>query len=191
MKKIYFLFMAILFLLNSCSKDSSTINSSSTGFKLISTAVVDGLLLDAYKCEPKVNGKENSLPLSWSGAPSSANAFAITMVHYPNSSDTINFKSYLVLWGIDKSITAIPYGAADDGPWFLGVNKDGNTISYTSPCSAGSGTHKYAITIYALSSTPTSLPTQSSISVTNSVLMNEISDKIIDKTSLVFNSVTK
>lgn len=37
---------------------------ASADFVLTSPAVVNGLLLDAYKCEPRVNGVEKSLPLA-------------------------------------------------------------------------------------------------------------------------------
>jgi len=177
----------------SCQKDKeqSTIQPVNSLFSLTSIAVTNGLLLDAYKCEPKVNGIENSIPLSWSNAPSNATSFAITMVHYPDPKDSTHLNSYLLLWGIDKSITQIPYAQADKGPWFMGSNKDGNTISYTSPCSPSSGSHRYIITIYALSATPPGLPTESSLSVNYTVLINALATvSIIVKATLVFNSVT-
>ncbi len=151
--------LMLAFISSSCQKDEEQSpvqipTSTDSLFTLSSAAVENGLLLDAYKCEPKVNGVENSIPLSWTNAPATAKSFAITMVHYPFPGDSIHLNSYLVLWGIDKSVSAIPYGEADKGPWFLGPNKDTAAISYTSPCSPSSGAHKYTITIYALSATP-------------------------------------
>ena len=59
------------------------------------------------------------------------------------------------------------------------------------PFSAGSGTHQYTITLYALSATPASLPKQSSLSVTNPVLTSAIATvTVVGKATLVFNSVT-
>ena len=181
------------FISSSCQKESEPSASipSASGFTLSSAAVENGLLLDAYKCESKVNGIENSIPLTWSNAPASANSFAITMVHYPNPNDSIHLNSYLILWGIDKSVSEIPYGKADEGEWFMGPNKDTIAISYTSPCSPSSGAHKYTITIYALSATPADLPAQNSMDVTYGVLMNALSTvTIIDKAVLSFNNVT-
>ena len=164
---------------------------SASGFKLTSTAVVNGVLLDAFKCEKKVNGIENSIPLAWENAPAKATSFAITMIHYPNSSDSTKYNSYLLLWGIDKTVNKILYAEANKGPWFMGVNKDGNNISYTSPCSAGAGTHQYILTIYALSETPATLPTKSTTAVTYEVLTKAISTvTVLDKAKLIFNSVT-
>lgn len=178
----------------SCKKKDTNTNITPTPiekFTLASSAVVNGFLLDAYKCEPKVNGKEKSIPLAWANPPANAASFAITMIHYPNPADSSVYNSYLELWGIDKSVSEIPYGQADKGPWFMGPNKDLNTISYTSPCSQGPGTHRYTITIYALSATPSSLPKQSSLDVTYSVLKNALNTvTILDKATLVFDSVT-
>ena len=176
----------------SCKKDETAAPpTASPAFTLSSAAVVNGLLLDAYKCELKVNGIEKSLPLAWTNAPAAANAFAITMVHYPDPANLANYNSYLELWGIDKTVTGIAYGKAGDGPWFMGPNKDLKSISYSSPCSAGSGTHQYTVTIYALSATPSSLPTQSSLSVTYPVLTNALSTvTVLGKATMVFNSVT-
>lgn len=204
---LYFFCLGLIFC--ACSKESvvvtpvtkpstgtTTITSPSAttsinGFKLTSTAVVNGVLLDTYKCEKKVNGIENSIPLAWEKAPAKTASFAITMIHYPNSADSTKYNSYLLLWGIDKSVDKILYAEANKGPWFMGVNKDGNNISYTSPCSAGAGTHQYILTIYALSEMPATLPTKSTTAVTYEVLKKAISTvTVLDKTSLIFNSVT-
>lgn len=170
--------------------DTTSIDSSS--FYLTSAAIINGELLDAYKCETKVNNSESSIPLNWDNAPSGTNSFAVIMHHYPNANNTSSDpNSYLLVWGIDSTVSELAYGAADDGPWYLGANKDGNFISYTSPCSPSTGSHEYTITLYALSSVPASLPTQSSLSVTYSVLKNAIATTtVLGTASLTFNDVT-
>lgn len=188
------LLIALIALQFSCKKNQDN-NAAPTptnnAFTLTSIAVENGLLLSAYKCEPKVNGIEKSIPLSWSNVPATAKTLAICMIHYPVPTDTSNVSTYLTLWNIDKSVTGIPYGTANNGPWYMGANKDGNVISYTSPCSAGPGTHTYYITIYALSATPVMLPSQNSLSVNYKVLRNALSTvTIIDKATLTFNSIT-
>ena len=97
----------------------------------------------------------------------------------------------LVLWDVSTEITEIAYGEAGDhdaGTGYMGPNKDGNEISYTSPCSSGSGTFYYTLTMYALSDIPDSLPTESSTAVTYEVLMDAIDDVIISETTLEFTS---
>jgi phosphatidylethanolamine-binding protein (PEBP) family uncharacterized protein len=163
----------------------------SSEFTLTSPAVEDGQLLPRYKCEEKVDGVEPSIPLAWANVPGSAKSLAIIMYHYPDPNDTTEVNSYLLLWGIDPSVTEIPYGEADDGPWFMGSNKDGTVISYTSPCSKGAGTHEYHITIYALSETPPGLPAQSTLDVTYDVLIKALKTvTVIDTATLSFTNVT-
>ncbi len=161
-------------------------------FTLSSEAISNGELLDDFKCETKDYGVENSIPLAWENVPDSANSLAIIMHHYPNPNDTSSVNSYLLLWGIDTSVTEIAYGGADDGSWYMGANKDGVTVSYSSPCSPSPGTHEYTITLYALSETPSTLPTDSTTDVTYSVLKSAIETvTTIDTAVLTFNDVTE
>ena len=86
----------------------------------------------------------------------------------------VETNSYLTLWGIGPDVTEIAYGAADDGDWFMGPNKDGAGISYTSPCNPSGNFSTYYMTIYALSETPSSLPTENSLTVDYDTLMEAI-----------------
>lgn len=165
-------------------------SSSSGDFTLSSVAIANGELLATYKCEQKVNNIEQSIPLAWSNVPASTGSLAIIMHHFPNPNDTTQANSYLLLWGIDPSITEIAHGAADDGNWYMGANKDGNAISYTSPCSPSAGSHEYTITVYALSQTPSSLPTSSSLDVDYVTLKAAIETvTVIGTATLTFNDV--
>ncbi|MCP4298193.1 MAG: hypothetical protein GY786_21615 [Proteobacteria bacterium] len=161
-------------------------------FTLSSEAISNGELLDAFKCEKKDNGVEDSIPLAWENVPDSANSLAIIMHHYPNSMDTSSVNSYLLLWAIDTSVAGIAHGGADDGSWYMGANKDGAAVSYTSPCSPSAGTHEYTITLYALSETPSTLPIDSTTDVTYSTLKSAIETvTTIDTAVLTFNDVTE
>ena len=160
------------------------------GFELTSPAVVDGALLDEFKCERRGNdGSEDSIPLAWSGVPVGTGALAISMHHYPNPNDTdpARANQYLVLWGIDPSVTEIAHGGADDGDWFMGPNKDGVGISYTSPCSQNPGSFEYTIRIYALSETPASLPQGDSLEVSYAAFLAALEQvTIVGRASLTF-----
>jgi phosphatidylethanolamine-binding protein (PEBP) family uncharacterized protein len=170
---------------------ASASSASYAAFTLTSAAVVDGQLLPQYACEKKVDGVEPSIPLAWKNVPAGATSLAVVMYHYPDPNDLTKMNSYLLLWGIDRSVAGIPFGEADDGPWFMGANKDGVAISYTSPCSKGAGVHEYHITIYALSETPPSLPKQSSLAVNYAVFMQAIkSVKIVGSATLDFTAVS-
>ncbi len=166
---------------------------STDSFEVTSDAVQNDLLSDDYKCEMKDSDLvENSIPLKWVNVPDGTGSLAVIMHHFPNPDDTTMANQYLLLWGIDPSVTEMPYGTADDGPWYMGSDKDGTAISYTSPCSPDPATHEYTITVYALSETPSSLPTESSIDVTYDVLLDAISTvSLIGKAELTFDSVTE
>ena len=156
-------------------------------FKLTSIAIEDGVLLDAYKCEEKVNDVENSIPLSWENVPEGTKSLAVVMYHYPKKDNKTEINSYLLLWDIDPKTTEIPYKMASKGNWFMGANKDGTAVSYTSPCSRGKGKHEYTIALYALSETPATLPKKHSLNVDYNVFMNALATvKIIDRTTLTF-----
>lgn len=164
--------------------DFKTINPN---FTLSSKAIKNGIMLDSYKCEKKINDHENSIPLSWSNVPLGTKSLAIIMYHYPRKENRSEVNSYLLLWNIDPNVTEIPYKMASQGGWYMGANKDGTAVSYTSPCSHGKGKHEYIIALYALSETPASLPKSNSLDVDYSVFMNAISRvNIIDRTTLTF-----
>ena len=166
-----------------------SVTSTNSNFTLSSIAIdTNGSLLSDYQCEEKVNGSENSIPISWSNVPEGTSSFAITIHGFPNPSET---NSYLTLWGIDTSVTSIAYGEANNGSWFMGPNKDGASISYSSPCSPSSGSSTYYMTIYALSETPSSLPQNDSLTVDYAVMLESLSEvTIIDKVVLEYVSVT-
>ena len=196
MKKnlVFIIILMILVFGNSCThnKEVSSYNyddfkTINPDFKLTSKAVVNGILLEDFKCEEKVNGVENSIPLSWSNVPKGTNSLAIVMYHYPKKDDKSEINSYLLLWGINPAVSEIPYKMANNSSWYMGANKDGNAISYTSPCSRGPGKHKYTIALFALKETPKSLPKANSLDVNLNTFMKAISDDIIiDITTLTF-----
>ena len=86
--------------LGSSSTDFSN-TSTKTSFTLSSVAIdASGSLLDAYKCEQKVNGVEKSIPIQWSNVPEGTGALAISIHGFPKPEET---NSYLTLWNIDPS----------------------------------------------------------------------------------------
>lgn len=195
MKNLIFLFPLLVVCFFSCKNNKSAFTKVNhddfktihADFKLSSIAIEDGVLLDAYKCEKKRNDVENSIPLSWQNVPDSTKSLAIVMYHYPNKDNKNGVNSYLLLWDINPEITKIPYNMARNGSWFMGSNKDGTAISYSSPCSRGKGQHEYTIALYALSETPATLPKSHSLDIGYTEFMNAIATvKIIDRTTLNF-----
>ena len=175
---------------SSLSEDSTGFSATSdkSDFTLTSSAInSEGKILDAFKCEEKINGIEKSIPIAWSNIPEGTGSIAISIHGFPNESE---INSYLTLWNINPSVNEIPYGEANSGEWFMGPNKDGGKISYSSPCSPSGGTSTYYMTIYALSETPSSLPEGDSLTVNYSVLLESLSEvTIIDQVVLEYLSV--
>jgi phosphatidylethanolamine-binding protein (PEBP) family uncharacterized protein len=202
MKQFSFAVFALCILFfSSCTEEDTTITTNTgdilngldtTQFYINSSAVIGNELLDAFKCETKSNDIESSIPLEWGNVPSTATTLLIMMYHFPDANDLSQANSYLHLWNIDPTVTEMPYGTADDGPWYIGSNKDGTGISYSSPCSPSSGSHEYKITIYALDAVPSSLPTQNSLTVDYAAVNAALSTvTIIDEATLTFNDVTE
>lgn len=92
------------------------------------------------------------IPLQWSNIPSGTQSLAVTMHHFPNSSDTdlAGAHSYLVLYDIPTSSTGLAEAETDIG--VLGINSVNDQQSFSAPCSKGTGDNDYIITLYALSS---------------------------------------
>lgn len=169
---------------DSNSDTAYSATSTNSTFTLSSVAIdSNGSLLEAYKCEEKVEGIEKSIPIHWSNVPEGTNSLAISIHGFPKGTET----SYLTLWNIDPSVSEIPYGGANDGDWYIGPNKDGTKLSYSSPCSPSGATATYYMTIYALSSLPPSLPSDDSLTVDYSTLIQSFSEvTIIDQVVLEY-----
>lgn len=171
---------------------SLTTDFGNSDFEINSSAIENGELLDAYQCEKKCNKRENSIPLSWNNIPESTKSLAIVMYHYPDPHNMTARNSYLLLWGIDPTVKEILYGEADNGEWYMGQNKDGDAISYTSPCSRGPGTHEYIISIFALSEYPELLPEENSLSINFDIFMTAIENvQIVGRADLSFKVITE
>ncbi len=163
-----------------------------SSFILSSSAVENGELLEEFQCEEEIDGKQKSIPLNWENVPDGTKSLAIIMYHFPHDGDETIANSYLLLWGIDPSVSEIPYGGATSDEWYMGSDKDGDAISYTSPCSAGPGIHEYHIAIFALSEYPETLPKENSLDVDYSTFMDSIDDNnILGKAVLSFKVESK
>ncbi|MEO5985548.1 MAG: YbhB/YbcL family Raf kinase inhibitor-like protein [Candidatus Limnocylindria bacterium] len=117
---------------------------SATDLIVTSTAFGEG---DPIPTPFTCDGDDRSPPLAWSNSPDGTQAFAL-IVHDP---DARGFVHWLVA-DVPRDVTSLPENASVDGV-------EGRTgfgaSAYGGPCPP-SGTHRYAITLYALSS-PTGL----------------------------------
>ena len=184
-----FLGLLLLVGVSACKKDDD--GEDDPVFILTSSALVDGRLHPDFKCEKNLDGVQLSIPLAWENVPEGTQSMAIIMRLNSNADEPVGVTSQLLLWGIAPSVTAIPHGQADDGPWFMGANEDGTAISYTSPCWTSPGTREYEVTLYALASPLSNLPQESSLAVDYETLASAInSTTVTGEAKLTFLDVT-
>jgi Raf kinase inhibitor-like YbhB/YbcL family protein len=94
------------------------------------------------------DGTFESPQLSWSGAPSATQSYAVTVfdVDAPTGSGFWHW----VAWDLPSTVTSLPRGAVLPAGAVNGEN-DGGGIGYAGPCPpAGDRTHHYHFTVVAL-----------------------------------------
>ena len=145
-------------------------------FVLSSPAVKSG---DELPKEFNGDGEGATLPLNWKGAPEGTKSYALVMDHLAKGDE---MKVYWVIWDIPGDVSSLPKNVK-------GVGRLGETWkrgeSYVTPHSAGGGTKKYTLTVYALSDVPKLDPEKKP--VTRDVLLTAIKDLILDSSSLDVN----
>lgn len=126
--------------------DESQNGPSPSGFKLTSSAVVEGgFLPKEFTCD----GDSISPSITWENAPANVKSFAVVMQHIAGPGD---LHWYWVVHHIPASIHAI--AAGDKATGINGGNSTGPIAGYAPPCSKGPGPKRYSITVYALSDEP-------------------------------------
>ncbi|MFM7127765.1 MAG: YbhB/YbcL family Raf kinase inhibitor-like protein, partial [bacterium] len=148
----------------------------SGNFVLSSPAVKNG---DELPKEFNGDGEGATLPLNWKGAPEGTRSYALVMDHLAKGDE---MKVYWVIWDIPSNVSSLPKNVK-------GVGRLGETWkrgeSYVTPHSAGGGTKKYTLTVYALSDVPKLDPEKKP--VTRDVLLTAIKGLILDSASLDVN----
>jgi len=133
--------------------------------RLTSPAIADG---GALPPEFNGDGEGATLPLAWTGAPAGTKSYAIIMDHVDRDGVT---KGYWILYDIPGDVTSLPKNVKGVGK--LGATwKRGET--YVTPHSAGGGTFRYTLRLYALSAVPAFDPGQGP--VTRDALLAKIKD---------------
>lgn len=163
--KISLSFLFAVILLTGCEKkDSST--DTDYDFVLSSPEILaDSLLPKDYTCD----GVSASLPLEWSGEPEGTVSFAVIMHHVASPTD---IHWYWVLYDLPSTVHSLPRNVTGIGT--LGSNSVNGKNEYAPPCSQGPGLKTYTITVYALSSNPGII--SSDTKVTRDVLLSAIKD---------------
>ena len=161
---VYIAFMA-------CKKDSITTSSPETTSDFTASSVAftnNGTYPKKYTCD----SLGISPPISWANAPVGTASYAITM--HTIAIDGARHE-YIILYNIPPTILSIAEGITGVGLW--GINTVNGKTSYTPPCSQGSGSKLYVITVYALSAAPVLTVPQTQ--VTMSVLLEGMAGKTL------------
>jgi hypothetical protein len=168
----FILFVCLLIV--SCQKETSSTSSTTTSTvnsSLVASSsafVNNGKFPKKYTCD----SLGVSPPLSWTGAPSGTNSYAITMHHITTAGDK---HVYLLMYNIPSTVTSISESVSGVG--LFGMNTVNSNTSYSPPCSQGPGDKAYIFTVYALSSAPVFTVPQSQ--VTMDILLSAISSKTL------------
>ncbi len=115
---------------------------------LTSTDIKDGGTIPAAHVYTRCGGKNISPALSWAGQPAAARSLVLTIID-------IDVKpklwSHWIVAGLPASATGLPQGMSALPPGAHGVASNFGDATYDGPCPpAGSGTHHYQFTIWAM-----------------------------------------
>lgn len=126
-------------------------------FTLSSPGLTDNATLDSRHAASAQDcgGKNISLPLAWSNAPTDTKSFAVT-IYDPDGARGLGIVHW-ILYGIPAATTALGEGGPPAGS-IGGINRTGKD-GYYGPCPPhGDAPHHYVVQAYALDLTANALP---------------------------------
>jgi hypothetical protein len=115
---------------------------------LQSPDIKPGAAIAQAQIYPRCGGANISPELAWSGAPKAARSLAVTMIDQDVAPAAW---SHWILVDIPPSVDRLPRGLKQPPAGARGVVSNFGAAGYAGPCPpAGSGTHHYEITVWAL-----------------------------------------
>jgi len=137
---------------------------SATRMKITSSAFAEGQTIPVIYAYPGVkDGKNISLPLSWTGAPSGTKSFALSVIDpHPVANNWIHW----FVIDIPDSISSLAEGASGKNmpKGSIELQNSYGEMGYGGPePPPGSGAHPYVVTVYALSVSNLKLKTDCSL----------------------------
>jgi Raf kinase inhibitor-like YbhB/YbcL family protein len=127
-------------------------------FTLSSPSVADNATLDSRHAASAQDcgGKNVSLPLAWSNAPTDTKSFAVT-IYDPDGARGLGIVHW-ILYGIPAATTALGEGGPPPAGSIGGINRTGKD-GYYGPCPPhGDAPHHYVVQAYALDLADNALP---------------------------------
>jgi Raf kinase inhibitor-like YbhB/YbcL family protein len=108
----------------------------------------DGTELPLVHVYPRCGGENVSPELHWSGVPANTKSLVLTMI---DGDVRPSGWSHWIVTGLSPSLTSLPHGLTALPPGAAPIPSNFGDPSYDGPCPpAGSGTHHYRFTIWAL-----------------------------------------
>jgi Raf kinase inhibitor-like YbhB/YbcL family protein len=132
--------------------------SADERFTLTSPGLADNGTLDSRHAASAQDcgGKNVSLPLAWSNAPSETKSFAVTIFD-PDGARGLGIVHW-VLYGVPAATTALTEGGPPPAGSIGGINRTGKD-GYYGPCPPhGDAPHHYVVQAYALDFAANALP---------------------------------
>jgi Raf kinase inhibitor-like YbhB/YbcL family protein len=122
--------------------------SPASAMTLTSTDIQDGKTISAAQIYPRCGGQNISPALSWSGAPPKTESYVLTMIDLDVKPSEW---SHWIVVGLPRSVTTLARGAKTLPAGAHGIQSNFGDANYDGPCPpAGSGTHHYKVTIWAM-----------------------------------------
>jgi len=144
MRKLTFLLLAFIIMINNASSQTFTLKSSDVGGQATQKQVFNGMGCTGQNISPQ---------LSWENAPEGTTHFAVTM--YDKDAPTGSGFWHWVIFNIPATVTELKSGAGEIVKKLAPKEAiqsvtDFGKPGYSGPCPPPGAPHQYLITIYAL-----------------------------------------
>jgi len=153
--------------------------AASAAMSLTSVDIKPGVAIPIAHIYPRCGGENISPALSWSGAPSNAKSFVLTMIDVDVKPDKW---SHWVVVGLPAAVKSLPRGATSLPGGAKAIVSNFGDAAYAGPCPPkGTGVHHYEFTIWALPTAEISLADDEKATT----LTESLSKRALDRASLV------
>jgi Raf kinase inhibitor-like YbhB/YbcL family protein len=123
-------------------------DSCAAAMSLSSTDISAGAPIPSIHIYPRCGGRNTSPQLSWSGAPTAAQSFVLTMIDVDVKPSQW---SHWVVVDLPASVHSLPQGVASLPGGAKAITSNFGDAAYAGPCPPkGTGVHHYQFTIWAL-----------------------------------------
>lgn len=147
----------------------ASLATHASAMSLASDDFADGTAIPQAHIYPRCGGQNVSPDLHWSGTPANASSLVLTMIDQDVKPSRW---SHWIVVDIPVSTTRLARGLAALPPGATAVASNFGDAAYDGPCPpAGSGTHRYKFTIWALPAASPSIAPDAKANLVEAMLM--------------------